>query len=434
MSKLQELINKLCPNGVEFKPIWSLTTWDKKFKGVDRKMQPNVISYPYVLANVFDDIEETNGDVKLLTTGIGGAERWTTEEKAGANLFEGEIIAIPWGGTPNVKYYNGKFVTADNRIATSNDTTVLHNKFLYYWLNNNIDLIAKTYRGAGIQHPSMLDVLNIMIPVPPIEVQEEIVRILDSFSDYAAELQAELQARKQQYEYYRNLLLTFNPSAYGCGTDDEQKDGVTTCGGHNYKIQWKKMGEIGTFIRGKRFVRTDIMEQGVPCIHYGDMYTYYGLYTNNTPTFLKEEKAQKMRFAQKNDIVIVAAGENKDDLGNAVAWLGEKPAAVHDACFIFRSNLYPNYISHICRSHNYHKQIKMFANEAKICSVSGQDLQKVLIPVPEYELQIKIASILDRFETLVNDLTNGLPAEIAAVKDQYEYYRNKLLTFKKLSA
>lgn len=435
MSKLQELIDKLCPNGVEFKPIWSLTTWDKKFKGVDRKMQPNVISYPYVLANVFDDIEETNGDVKLLTTGIGGAERWTTEEKAGANLCEGEIIAIPWGGTPNVKYYNGKFVTADNRIATSNDTTVLHNKFLYYWLNNNIDLIAKTYRGAGIQHPSMLDVLNIMIPVPPIEVQEEIVRILDSFSDYAAELQAELQARKQQYEYYRNLLLTFNPSAYGCGTDDEQKDGVTTWGGgHNYKIEWKKMGEIGTFIRGKRFVRTDIMDQGVPCIHYGDMYTYYGLYTDNTPTFLKEEKAQKMRFAQKNDIVIVAAGENKDDLGNAVAWLGEKPAAVHDACFIFRSNLYPNYISHICRSHNYHKQIKMFANEAKICSVSGQDLQKVLIPVPEYELQIKIASILDRFETLVNDLTNGLPAEIAAVKDQYEYYRNKLLTFKKLSA
>lgn len=434
MSKLQELIDKLCPNGVEFKPIWSLTTWDKKFKGVDRKMQPNVISYPYVLANIFDEIEDTSGNVKLLTTGIGGVERWTTEEKAGANLCEGEIIAIPWRGTPNVKYYNGKFVTADNRIATSNDTTVLHNKFLYYWLNNNIDLIAKTYRGAGIQHPSMLDVLNIMIPVPPIEVQEEIVRILDSFSDYAAELQAELQARKQQYEYYRNLLLTFNPSAYGCGTDDEQKDGVTTWGGHNYKIQWKKMGEIGTFIRGKRFVRTDIMEQGVPCIHYGDMYTYYGLYTDKTPTFLKEEKAQKMRFAQKNDIVIVAAGENKDDLGNAVAWLGEKPAAVHDACFIFRSNLYPNYISHICRSHNYHKQIKMFANEAKICSVSGQDLQKVLIPVPEYELQIKIASILDRFETLVNDLTNGLPAEIAAVKDQYEYYRNKLLTFKKLTA
>ena len=231
MSKLQDLIDRLCPNGVEFKPIWSLTTWDKKFNGVDRKMQPRVISYPYVLANVFDEIEDPNGNVKLLSTGIGGAERWTTEEKAGSNLCEGEIVAIPWGGTPNVKYYKGKFVTADNRIATSNDTTILNNKFLYYWLNNNIDLIAKTYRGAGIQHPSMLDVLSIKIPIPPLEVQEEIVRILDRFADYAAELQAELQARKEQYEYYRNLLLTFNPSAYGSGTDDEQKDDITRWGG-----------------------------------------------------------------------------------------------------------------------------------------------------------------------------------------------------------
>ena len=430
MSKLQDLIDRLCPNGVEFKPIWSLTTWDKKFNGVDRKMQPRVISYPYVLANVFDEIEDPNGNVKLLSTGIGGAERWTTEEKAGSNLCEGEIVAIPWGGTPNVKYYKGKFVTADNRIATSNDTTILNNKFLYYWLNNNIDLIAKTYRGAGIQHPSMLDVLSIKIPIPPLEVQEEIVRILDRFADYAAELQAELQARKEQYEYYRNLLLTFNPSAYGSGTDDEQKDDITRWGGRSYKIQWKKMGEIGTFIRGKRFVRTDIVEEGVPCIHYGDMYTYYGLYATKTRGYIKKDIAKNMRYAETNDVVIVAAGENKDDLGNALAWLGQEPAAVHDACFIFRSEMCPNYLSHVCRTKSYHKQVRMFANEAKICSVSGNDLSKVVIPLPPYELQIKIAAILDRFETLVNDLSKGLPAEIAAVKAQYEYYRNKLLTFK----
>ena len=230
MSKLQELIDRLCPDGVEFKPLWSLTIWDKRFNGVDRKMQPQLISYPYVLANVFDEIEDPSGNVRLLSTGIGGTERWTTEEKAGANLCEGEIVAIPWGGTPNVKYYKGKFVTADNRIATSSGTGVLSNKFLYYWLNNNIDLIAKTYRGAGIQHPSMLDVLSIKVPIPPLEVQDEIVKILDRFADYAAELQAELQARRLQYEYYRNLLLTFNPSAYGCGTDDAQKINVTTWG------------------------------------------------------------------------------------------------------------------------------------------------------------------------------------------------------------
>lgn len=413
MSKLQELINKLCPNGVEFKPLGDISNLSRgKVYGKDY-ISEHRGEYPVFSSQTVNDgelgkIDTYDYDGFYLT--------WTTDGAYAGTIF----------------YRQGKFSITNVCGLISLKVNFINLKFLYYWLS--IEAPKHVYYGMGNPKLMSNQMTSIMIPVPPIEVQEEIVRILDSFSDYAAELQAELQARKQQYEYYRNLLLTFNPSAYGCGTDDEQKDGVTTWGGHNYKIEWKKMGEIGTFIRGKRFVRTDIMEQGVPCIHYGDMYTYYGLYTNNTPTFLKEEKAQKMRFAQKNDIVIVAAGENKDDLGNAVAWLGEKPAAVHDACFIFRSNLYPNYISHICRSHNYHKQIKMFANEAKICSVSGQDLQKVLIPVPEYELQIKIASILDRFETLVNDLTNGLPAEIAAVKDQYEYYRNKLLTFKKLSA
>ena len=94
------------------------------------------------------------------------------------------------------------------------------------------------------------------------------------------------------------------------------------------------MGEIGTFIRGKRFVRTDIVDNGVPCIHYGDMYTHYGLYADKTPGFINDDVAKKMRYANKNDVVIVAAGENKDDLGNALAWLGDEPAAVHDACFI----------------------------------------------------------------------------------------------------
>ena len=426
MSKLQELIDKLCPNGVEFKPLAEV--FEMRNGYTPSKNNPDFWEGGTIPWFRMDDIRE-NG--RILSDSI---QHITPSVIKGKGLFEANSFILATTATIGEhaliiadSLANQQFTNLKVRKSLSN---LLVTKFIYYYMFIVDDFCKRNTNVSGFASVDMDKLKKMPFPVPPIEVQEEIVRILDSFSDYAAEL----QARKQQYEYYRNLLLTFNPSAYGCGTDDEQKDGVTTWGGHNYKIEWKKMGEIGTFIRGKRFVRTDIMEQGVPCIHYGDMYTYYGLYTNNTPTFLKEEKAQKMRFAQKNDIVIVAAGENKDDLGNAVAWLGEKPAAVHDACFIFRSNLYPNYISHICRSHNYHKQIKMFANEAKICSVSGQDLQKVLIPVPEYELQIKIASILDRFETLVNDLTNGLPAEIAAVKDQYEYYRNKLLTFKKLSA
>ena len=434
MSKLQELIQRLCPDGVEYRPLWILTIWDKKFNGVNRSMQPKIISYPYVLANVFDEIEDERGDVRLLSTGIGGRERWTTEEKAGSNLCEGEIIAIPWGGTPNVKYYKGKFVTADNRIATSSDTAILSNKFLYYWLNNNIDLIAKTYRGAGIQHPSMSQVLNIVIPVPPLEVQEEIVRILDRFSDYAAELQAELQARKEQYEYYRNLLLTFNPAGCAGEADDEQEGSVTTRGGHSYPIQWKTMGEVGTFIRGNGLQKKDFTESGVGCIHYGQIYTYYGTFTTETKSFVSEEFAKKLRKAQTGDLVIATTSENVEDVGKAVVWLGKDEIAISGDAYVYKHNQNPRYIAYLLQTDRFLAFKRMNVSGTKVTRISGDSLAKYPIPVPPLELQEKIVAILDRFETLVNDLSEGLPAEIAAVKEQYEYYRNRLLTFKEKTA
>ena len=197
-----------------------------------------------------------------------------------------------------------------------------------------------------------------------------------------------------------------------------------------------KMSEIGTFIRGKRFVRTDIVNDGVPCIHYGDMYTYYGLYATKSKGMLRNELAPKMRYAQKNDVVIVAAGENKEDIGIGMAWLGDKPAAVHDACFIFKSDLYPQYVSHYLRTKCYHKQIVKHVSEGKICSISAKGLGNAIIPIPPYEEQVRIATLLNKFDALVSDLVQGLPAEIAAVQEQYEYYRDKLLSFPeyKLSA
>lgn len=189
------------------------------------------------------------------------------------------------------------------------------------------------------------------------------------------------------------------------------------------------MSEVGTFIRGKRFVRTDIVSDGVPCIHYGDMYTYYGLYATQSKGRLRNELASKMRYAQKNDVVIVAAGENKEDIGIGLAWIGDEPAAVHDACFIFRSDLYPQYVSHYLRSNYYHKQIVKYVSEGKICSISAKGLGNAIIPIPAYEEQVRIATLLNNFEALVSDLSQGLPAEITAVQGQYEYYRNKLLSF-----
>jgi type I restriction enzyme M protein len=205
MEKLLESVQ------VEWKALWQVTTWDKKFNAVSREKQPKVINYPYLLAADLFKLQQANGDVFLLSTG----ERtgWTTEKLAGTYLREGEVVTIPWGKSRPVKdvikYYKGRFVTADNRIATSNDTDKLLNKFLYYWLMSQAEVIDSFYRGSGIQHPSMAAVLDMKIPIPPIDIQAKIVRILDAFTSLTAELTAEITARNNQYSYYRDLLFSF---------------------------------------------------------------------------------------------------------------------------------------------------------------------------------------------------------------------------------
>ena len=123
MSRLDELIKEHCPNGVEYVPLWSVTIWDKKFNSVDRNKQPEVINYTYLLASDLFALEQDGGNVFLLSTGE--QTGWTTEEMAGENIHEGEVVTIPWGKsravTDCIKYYKGKFVTADNRIMTSNN-------------------------------------------------------------------------------------------------------------------------------------------------------------------------------------------------------------------------------------------------------------------------------------------------------------------------
>ena len=174
--------------------LWNYTIWDKKFNGVDSYKQPKIIKYPYVLADVFNDIEDSSGDVRLLSTGayIG----YTTKEKAGTNLCNGEIVAIPWGGVANIKYFKGFFVTADNRIATSNNTKKLSNRYLHRWMESNLKQIQDTYRGASIQHPSMNDILSLQIHLPIIQEQEEISNVLDSIDNLITLHQRECEKLK----------------------------------------------------------------------------------------------------------------------------------------------------------------------------------------------------------------------------------------------
>ena len=425
MSEIKKLIERLCPDGVEYKPLWKLTAWDKKFNGVDKSMQKKIIKYPYVLAKVFDDLEVDEGDVRLLSTGISDKERWTTEEIAGDLVCDGEIVAIPWGGTPNVKYYKGKFVTADNRIATSLDKNILNNKFLFYYLNNIIEDIAALYRGAGIQHPSMKGVLSLEIPVPPIEVQSKIVEILDNFTELEleleAQLEAELEARRKQYEYYRNHLLTFDK-----------------VGGARFDVKWTKLGEICE-IRGRigfrGYTRNDQVSkgEGVLSLSPANIVNETMIYTTNTYiTWEKYEESPEIK-TYEGDIIFCKTGSTV----GKVALVENLPCeATINPQLVVLKNIKVNtrFLKHILASYDTQVKVKSLAGVGSVPNISQAKLASLLIPIPPLEEQKRIVSILDRFEALTTDLQSGLPAEIEARRKQYEYYREQLLTFKRKTA
>ncbi|MNW41290.1 putative type-1 restriction enzyme specificity protein [compost metagenome] len=191
------------------------------------------------------------------------------------------------------------------------------------------------------------------------------------------------------------------------------------------EVEWKPLGEVGKFTRGKRFVKTDMLSEGFPCIHYGEMYTHYNIWANTPKSFLSHDLAAKLRVANHGDVVIVAAGETIEDIGNGTAWLGNTGVVIHDACFSYRSSLNPKYVSYFLRTKHFHDQIKKHISTGKISAINETGLRKAKIPIPPPEVQEEIVRILDAFTELTAKLTAELTAELTARKKQYEYYRNR---------
>ena len=176
-------------------PLWAETIWDKKFNSVAQGKQKSAIKYHYLLAGDLKEKIVPGGDIKLLTTSE--TDWWTTEDKVAGLVSEGEIVSIPWGGNPNVQYFKGRFVTADNRIATSSDKGILDNKFLYYFMLAKRNTIGSFYRGAGLKHPEMSKVLDMEIPLPNIEVQRSFVCCMDNVAKVIAARKAQLESLSQ---------------------------------------------------------------------------------------------------------------------------------------------------------------------------------------------------------------------------------------------
>lgn len=391
MNRVEELIQQLCPNGVEW----------KKLGEVCQLIRGKVYSKDYLKNNpgdypVYSSQTANNGELGRISTYDYDGEflTWTTDGAYAGTIF----------------HRKGQFSITNVCGLIKIQSGLLIIRFLYYWLS----LKAKDYVYQGMGNPKLMSnqMEVIPIPIPPLPIQQEIVRILDTFTELqkelTANLQTELDARKKQYAYYRDCLLNF-----------EGVDGV----------EWKKLGEIGTFIRGNGLQKKDFTEKGTGCIHYGQIYTCYNIFTYTTKSFVDNRLADKLTRVDRGDIIIACTSENIEDVCKAVAWLGDDTIVTGGHACVFKHQENPKFISYYFQSEFFFQQKKKYARGTKVIDIKVSDLEKIEIPIPPLPEQRRIVAILDHFETLVNDLSVGLPAELEARRKQYEYYRDKLLTF-----
>lgn len=380
MSKLQDLIRKLCPEGVEFKrlgEVCEIYTGGEPPKDTIKGNAKDV-EHPYPVWANGKDVYGYSSTYKKDATVI---------SSIGANT--GAIYFRRAYFTPTIRLK--VLVPKDNNLIS---------KYLYYYLST----VAFVVKSSSVPNMNANEVRKLEIPLPPLEVQNEIVRILDAFTSYAAELQTELQARKEQYEYYRNKLLTF----------DENDE----------RVKWMTLGDIGNICMCKRIMKHQTSDIGeVPFFKIGtfckeaDAFISYDLY---------DEYKNKYSFPQKGEILISASGT----IGRTVIYDGQD-AYFQDSNIVWIQNDESKVLNKYL--YYYYQIIEWNVEGGTIKRLYNTNLSKTFIAYPSLSEQQRIVSILDKFESLVNDLSEGLPAEIAAVQEQYEYYRDKLLTFKRKS-
>lgn len=194
-------------------------------------------------------------------------------------------------------------------------------------------------------------------------------------------------------------------------------------------VPHKELGEVGVFTRGRRFTKEDVVAEGIPSIHYGEIYTRYKTWTLTAASHVRADLRDQLRFAKHGDVVVAGVGETVEDVAKAVAWLGDQDVAFHDDCFAFRHDQDAKYIAYVMQTANFHAQKDKYVARAKVKRLSGESLGRIKIPVPPLEVQQEIVRVLDLFARLEEELKAELELELEARRRQYEYYRDSILAF-----
>lgn len=414
MSRIAELIAEMCPGGVEFKALGDVGQLIRGRRFTKDDMVPDglgSIHYGEIYTRYGTSARTTFSRVRAdLAPQLRFARPGDVVIAAVGETVEDVGKAVAWLGDEEVAVHDDCFI-----FRGSLDPKFVSYCFQASMLNTQkVRFVAR----AKVKRLSGENLSRLVIPVPPMAIQAEVVRILDGFAELEAalkaELNAELAARRQQFDYYRDELLSFSRE--------------------RERVRWMTLGEVGEFIRGRRFTKADYVDDGIACIHYGEIYTRYGPWTRSVMSHVRPDMAPILRYARPGDVVLTDVGETVEDVGKAVAWLGDEDVAIHDHCYAFRHSMAPKFVSYYMQTALFQAQKNKHVARTKVKTLLMAGLARVTIPVPPLAEQERIVGILDMFDALVNDLSIDLGAELDGRWRQFEHYRDRLLTFEEASA
>ncbi|MHB0854058.1 MAG: restriction endonuclease subunit S [Rectinema subterraneum] len=393
MSRLDELIAELCPDGVEYKNLGELS------KIETGKLNANAA------------VE--NGEYLFFTT---------AKTISRINKYRWDTEAILIAGNANVgevKHYKGKFDAYQRTYVLTQFSKMIKVRFLYFFLSSNLKQYLESRSNSAAMTYIVLSTLqDFPIPIPPLPIQQEIVRILDTFTELEAELEAELEERKKQYEYYRDRLLAFEPDM----------------------VKWMLLDDIiislNTGLNPRQFFRLNTDDAKNYYITIRELQNNRIIFTNKTDRINDEAMrlCNNRSNLEINDVLFSGTGT----IGTT-AIIETQPINwnIKEGVYAIKPKqelIIPRFLMYLLNSKQIRSQYMQKAAGGTVKSVPMNEMRKLRIPLPPLSEQERIVAILDRFDALCNDLTSGLPAEIEARRKQYEYYRDKLLTFQEAKA
>ena len=392
------MIQRLCPDGVEYRKLVSVAKVQYGYPFDSKLFTDNPSFIPLIrIRDVKSGLAGTYYSGPILSDYI---------------VCAGDIL-VGMDGEFNLGKWKDRDSLLNQRVCkiTSLDSNIVLDGFLYHLLLPLFKKVEESISGSTVKHLSAKFINALEIPVPPLEVQRKIVEVLDNFSELTAELTAELEARKKQYEYYRDNLLNFSQIA------------------PPNSVKWMKMSEVFEIRNGytPSKAKPEFWESGT------------------IPWFRMEDIRQNGRILSDSILHITSEGVKGKGLFKANSFILATTATIGEHALIIADSLANQQFTNlkICKSLEKELTIKYVfyylfvvdewckanTNVSGFASVDMSKFKNLLFPIPPLSEQERIVSILDRFEALTTDLTSGLPAEIKARQQQYEYYRDKLLSF-----